>query len=108
LRRFPDGIPPLEAEAARHINVAKQSLVHLVNRLPNSCARSAVRAVLYDPVVFVDGPHELAPLPQFVGAGFFDVSVFARLAGPDTLERMLVVGVAMETASIDLSSSSLR
>src|SRR5436190_1440344 len=59
-------VPPLETQSPRQIDVAKRAFVKVVDRLDLRAARSALRAVLHDPVVFLSGTHELASFPQVV------------------------------------------
>ena len=53
--------------------------------------RAALRPVLNDAVVFAGGLDALASLENIVATRLLHVNIFARLAGPDCLERMPVV-----------------
>ncbi|SPE29499.1 hypothetical protein SBA2_450115 [Acidobacteriia bacterium SbA2] len=87
-----DGVPPLVAKAARKVKVSKQAFAHLLHSLDDRFTGAAVCAVLHNPVVLLDGAQQLAALPPVVGKRLFNVNVFARLAAPDGLQRMPVVG----------------
>ena len=87
-----DRVPPFVAKPAREVNVSNQAVPHLLHSFDNRLAGAAVRAVLHNPVVLLDGAQQLPAFPPVVGERLFDVDVFARLAAPDGLQRMPVVG----------------
>ncbi len=87
-----DGVPPFVAKPARKVDVSNQAVPHLLHSFDNRLAGAAVRAVLHNPVVLLDGAQQLPAFPPVVGERLFDVDVFARLAAPDGLQRMPVVG----------------
>jgi hypothetical protein len=58
----------------------------------NGWATPDLRPVLDNTVIFARRFDHLSPFPDAVGAGFFYINIFARLAGPDGSQRVPVVG----------------
>ncbi len=54
-----------------------------------------VPPVLDDPLVFSGGGDHLAALEEVVRAGFFDIHILARLAGPDRRQRVPAISQAV-------------
>src|SRR5262249_40722458 len=91
-RRTSDGVSPLEAQAARDIDVAEGAAVQVPARLDHAASRPALRAMLHDPSVLLGGTHELLAFPQVVRARLLDVHVLPGLTRPDRDQRMPVIG----------------
>ena len=87
-----DGVAPLEAQAARHVDVADQRLRASAARPRAPTPERLLAAVLHHAVVLLRGRHNLPGLEHIVRAGLLHVHVLARLAGPDGLQRVAVVG----------------
>ena len=87
-----DAAPRFVAECARDQELAQFARVDdLGGRGPIS-ARTVLRSVLNDPVVFASGLDGDSALVHVVAARFLDVNVLAGLAGPDRDQRMPVIG----------------
>ena len=85
-------VAPLVAEAAGKVDVANQPVTHLLHAFDNGLAGAAVGAVLHDAVIFFHRAQQLLAFPDVVAHGLFAVNVLARLAAPDGLQRVPVIG----------------
>ena len=91
-RRAADGVAPLEAKAARHVDIADQAVAHLLHGFLQRRRRAALAALLHDAVVLAGRRDDLLRFEHIVRAGLLDVDVLAGLARPDGLQRVAVVG----------------
>jgi hypothetical protein len=82
--------------------------VQVVDRLDLRTGRTALRAVLHDPVVLGRGAHELSSFPQVVRARLLDVHILPAWQAQIAISACQWFGVAIEIASILGSSSSRR
>jgi len=87
-----DGVAPAVAEAAGHVDFADGAVLDVLNGFLDGGVGPDLGAVLDDAVVFAGGFDELAAFIDIMGAGLFDVDVFAGLDGPDGGEGVPVVG----------------
>jgi len=87
-----DGGPPLEADAAGHVDLADHALGELRHRLADRRRAAALRAVLAHPLVLSGGGDQLPAFPDVVRAGLLNVNVLARLDRRDGDQRMRMVG----------------
>src|SRR5579871_2667692 len=85
-----DGVAPLKAQPARHVNIADYALAQLLHRLARNTG-TAVRTVLHQTVIFLRGRHDLLRFKHVVGARLLYVYVLARLASPHYLQRVIVI-----------------
>ena len=91
--RVADGVAPLVAKPARHVDVADQPSWTLLDALLHRRGRADLRAVLDDAVVFLRrAPPVGCPSQKIVRAGLLHVNVLARLARPDGHQRVPVIG----------------
>jgi hypothetical protein len=81
----------LEAEAARHVELADAAVLDELDRLPHRRPAAVHRSDLDDPVVPVRRVHHLAAFPDGVRRRLLDVDVLAGLHRPDAGERVPVV-----------------
>src|SRR4029450_8916389 len=87
---MPDGVAPLVAKAARHVNIPDHALFHFLFRLVERSPGS--RAVLHDAIVLARSRNDLLRFEHIVRTRLLDVDVFSRLACPDGLQGVLEVG----------------
>src|SRR5580704_9429890 len=92
LRSVADRWAPLVAECASHVDIADGSVAQMMNGFEHARIGARLAAVLANAVVLFYGADELAAFKGVVRAGFFDVDVLAGLAGPDSHERVPVIG----------------
>ncbi len=87
-----DGVAPFEAERARHVDVADGARFQFLCGVAKRQGGAAVDSVLHDAIVLARRGHQLAGFEDVMGAGFFAIDILARLAGPDSDQRVPVVG----------------
>ena len=83
--------PRLEAQAARHVDLADPAVLHELDRLDHRRPAAVHRADLHDLVVALRGVDHLPAFPHGVRRGLLDVDVLAGLQRPDGRERVPVV-----------------
>ena len=81
----------LEAEAARHVDLADAAVLHELDRLAHGRAAAVHRADLHDLAVGARRVDHLAPFPDGVRRRLLDVDVLAGLQRPDRGERVPVI-----------------
>jgi len=86
-----DGFAPLETQPLGHIDFADGAIAQQLHRLDFVLRGPALHPHLHHAIVFASGLHHLAAFPEFVAGGLLHVHVFARLAGPDSRERVPVI-----------------
>ena len=91
-RRVADRVAPLVAQPARHVDLADQALAHLLHAFLHRFRRADLAALLHHAVVLARRRHNLPGFEDVVRARLLHVNVLARLAGPDGLQCMPVVG----------------
>ena len=92
LRSVADRRAPLVAERASHVDIADGAVAQMMNGFEHAGIGARLAAVLANAIVLFYGADELAAFKGVVRAGFFDVDIFAGLAGPDGHERVPVIG----------------
>src|SRR5690242_17814297 len=90
-RRVTDGIAPLVAQPASHVDIAEQAVAHALHRFLQGFRRAALAAHLNDLVVFARGRDNLLSFKHIVRAWLLDVDVLAGLERPNRLERVRMV-----------------
>ena len=89
--RLADGVAPLVAEPARHVQLTDLAAAHAFDRLAQRRVRSVLAALLDHAVVLAGRGDDLLRLEDVVRARLLDVDVLACLAGPDRLQRVPVI-----------------
>src|SRR5579883_3118073 len=108
-RSVPDRVAPLITQAPGHVNIAQKAGLHLLHGLPDRRTRAALASMLANHLVLVYGLYQLPAFPQIMRARFLDIYIFLpACAAHIPASECQWFGVAMETASRSLSSSSLR
>ncbi len=87
-----DGVAPFVAEAASHVDLAEKTIAHLLHGVLQRRRGAALAALLYDAIVFARRRDNLLRLEHIVRARLLDIDVLARLAGPDGLQCVIVIG----------------
>src|SRR5688572_6584221 len=86
-----DRVATLEAEAPGHVDIAEQTLAHLLDGLNGSGIRPRVHTALYDLVVLPRRRYNLLRFEDIVRDRLLAVDVLPGLQRPDRLQRMVVV-----------------
>jgi hypothetical protein len=86
------GTTAFVTEAANPLNRTDIARANPLERRFVGHGGALLRADLDDAVIFSRCLDHLAAFPYLVRCGFFDIDVFARLAGPDGDKRMPMVG----------------
>ena len=103
-----DAAARLVAEAAGDGDFAELAVVEELHRLLQAGAAAALRAGLTDAVLFAGDFDDAAAFADVVADRLFDVDVLAVLQAQMAASECQWLGVAMEIASIFLSSMTLR
>ncbi len=82
-RRVADAGAALEAQSARQINLADQTVLQLLNRFLRRLGGPRLRAVLDDAVVALRSADELPAFPPIVRARLLHIHVLAHLHRPE-------------------------
>ena len=82
----------LEVEHLDQANVAKFARLNVVASSEIVRCTTILGADLHDALVLPRRLDELATLPNVVAERFLDVNILTRIAGPDGLQRMPVIG----------------
>jgi len=101
-------IPFLKVNAARHVDIADQTLTQSLDGARVTGAGAALGSALDDAIVLARGGHHLGAGEHIVTDGLLDVHVFAGLARPDGGQCVPVIARGDGDASILLSSSRRR
>src|SRR3954453_4144291 len=86
-----DGIATLEAQAASHVDIADQTIAHMLYGFDRAAARSGIYAALNDLVVLAGGRNHLFGFEDIVRLRLLAIHVLARLDSPNGLQSVVVV-----------------
>ena len=92
LSELADTLARLEARSMGVANRAQAATLHEGDAVANAGAGTGLCSGLHQAAVLIRRPHHLSPFEDVVADGLLHVHVLARLAGPDGLDRVEMVG----------------